>query len=84
MSVESRLTDSDTVGMDCAGICLREKLDEVCLRCFLQCSDRARLKTNPRFDLFGDRPHQALERQLANEDLRRFLILADFPKGHGS
>ncbi len=51
---------------------------------YLEGSDGGGLESEVGLEVLGDLPHQALEGQLADEELRRLLVATDLTQGHGS
>ena len=63
--------------MDRAQVGVLEEADQVGLGGLLQREHGARLEAQVGLEVLRDLAHQALERQLADEQLRRLLVLAD-------
>merc|ERR1719164_256243 len=63
--------------MDRAQIGVLEETDEVRLRRLLEREDCGRLEAEVGLEVLRDLAHEALERELADEELRRLLVLAD-------
>ena len=72
-----RLTNSNTLGVDRAEICILKKRDEVCFNGLLQGSNRRGLEAEVGFEILGNFADQALERQLANQELSGLLVSTD-------
>ena len=70
--------------MDGTQVSVLEETHEVSLRRLLQGHDSRRLESEVRLEVLGNLPHQALERQLADEELCGLLILADLAEGHSA
>ena len=58
-----------------------EESDQVGFRGFLQCHDGRRLKANVRLEVLCDLTNEALERQLADQQICAFLVATNFPQG---
>ena len=55
-----------------------EKTDQVSLASFLQCHNGRALEPQVSLEVLGDLANQALEGELANEQLCRFLVPGEF------
>ena len=65
-------------------ICPRlRQTDQVSLAGLLQSHHSGALETQVSFEVLGDFPHQALERQLTNKQLGGLLITTDLSQSHG-
>ena len=60
--------------MDVAQVGVLEQADEVGLRCLLQGHHGGALETQVRLEVLGNLPDQALEGQLADQQLSRLLV----------
>merc|ERR1719408_128324 len=69
--------DRHALRVDGAEVGVLEEADQVRLRRLLEREDRGRLEAKVRLEVLRDLAHEALERQLADEELRRLLVLAD-------
>ena len=69
--------DGDALGVDGAQVGVLEQAHQVRLRGLLQREHGRRLEAQVGLEVLRDLAHQALERQLADEQLRRLLVLAD-------
>ncbi|OEL31418.1 histone H3.2, partial [Dichanthelium oligosanthes] len=67
--------DGDVLGVDGAEVGVLEEPDEVGLGRLLQCGDGGALEAEVGLEVLRDLPHQALERQLADQRLRALLYL---------
>jgi hypothetical protein len=76
--------DGDTLGVDCAQVSVLEQANEVGLRRLLQSQDGRALEAQVGLKVLGDLAHQALERQLTDEQLGGLLILANLAQSHGT
>ena len=76
--------DGDTLGVDGAQVGVLEKTDEVSLAGLLESHDSRGLEPEVSLEVLGDLSHQALEGQLADEQLGGLLVLADLTQSHGS
>ncbi len=74
----------DPVGMNGAEIGVLKEAHQVSFRGFLWCQKSSALETKVVLQFSGGFPHQALEGQLANQEISRFLVLANFLYGHGA
>ena len=70
--------------MDGAQVGVLEEADEVSFRRLLESEDGRRLEAKVRLEVLGDLADEALEGKLADEELRRLLVLADLAKRDGS
>uniref|UniRef100_A0A453MUT6 Uncharacterized protein n=1 Tax=Aegilops tauschii subsp. strangulata TaxID=200361 RepID=A0A453MUT6_AEGTS len=68
--------------MDGAEVGVLEEPDEVRLGGLLEREHGVALEAQIRLEVLGDLPHEALERQLADEQIRALLVLADLPQRH--
>jgi hypothetical protein len=76
--------DRDTLGVDGAQVGVLEQTDQVGLASLLQSHNGGGLEAKVGLEVLSDLPHQALEWQLADEELGGLLIPPDFTEGHGS
>ena len=76
--------DGSTLGMDCAQVGVLEQGNQVCLRGLLQCRDSRRLKAKVGLEVLRNLADQALEGELADQELGRLLVLADLTKRNGT
>ena len=76
--------DGDTLGVDGAQVGVLKETNQVGLRGLLQGHDGAGLEAQVGLEVLGDLPHQALEGQLADEELGRLLVATDLTKSHGT
>jgi len=76
--------DGHTLGVDCAQVGVLEETDQVSLASLLQSHDCRRLEAQVGLEVLSDFPHQALEWELADEQLSGLLVPPDFTEGHGS
>ena len=70
--------------MDGAEVGVLEEPDEVGLGRLLQRGDGGALEAEVSLEVLSDLPHQALERQLADQQLRALLVLADLTERDGA
>jgi hypothetical protein len=75
--------DGDTLGVDGAEVGVLEEPDEVGLGGLLQRGDGGALEAEVGLEVLRDLPHQALEGELADEQLRALLVIADLPERDG-
>jgi hypothetical protein len=76
--------DGDAFGVDGAEVGVLEEPDEVRLGGLLKRGDGGALEAEVGLEVLRDLPHQALEGQLADEQLCALLVLADLPEGDGA
>ena len=76
--------DGHTLGVDGAQVGILKETDEVGLGCFLESHDSRGLEAEVSLEILSDFTHQALERQLPDEELGALLITADLTERHGS
>ena len=70
--------------MDGAQVGFLEEFNQVRLRRLLEGEDGRRLEANVLTEVLGDLANEALEGGLADQELRRLLVLTDLAKGDGS
>jgi len=75
--------DGDTLGVDGAQVGVLEEANQVGLGGLLEGEDGGALEAEVSLKLLGDLSHQALERELADEQLRGLLVPADLTESHG-
>ena len=76
--------DGHTLGVDGAEVGVLEEADEIGFRGLLESHDGRGLEAEVRLEVLGDLAHEALERQLAQEELRRLLVATDLAERHGA
>jgi len=76
--------DGDALGVNRAQVGVFEQTHQIRLRRFLQRANGSRLKPQIRLEILSDLPDETLERQLADQQLRRLLVSADFTQSDGS
>jgi hypothetical protein len=76
--------DGHTLGVDCAQVGVLEQTDEVCLSGLLEGKHGRALESEISLELLGNLSHQALEGQLADEQLSGLLVSANFSQSHGT
>ncbi len=76
--------DGHTLGVDCSQVGVLKQAHQVCLGSLLQSQDGAALEAQVSLEVLGNLTHEALERQLADQQLRALLVLADLTQGHGT
>jgi hypothetical protein len=76
--------DCYTLGMNGAQVCVFKQANKVCFGSLLKGKDSSTLETQVRLEVLGNFTNQTLERGLANEKVRRLLVLADFTKSNSS
>ena len=75
--------DRDALGVDRAEVGVLEERDEVRLRGLLERQDGGALEAQVRLEVLGDLADETLERELADEQVRRLLVLADLAECNG-
>ena len=76
--------DGHALGVDGAQVGVLEEADEVGLRSLLEGQDGGALEAEVVLEVLGDLADEALERELADEQVRRLLVLADLAQGDGA
>ena len=76
--------DGHALGVDGSQVGVLEQAHQVGLSSLLQGQDCAALEAQVGLEILRDLTHQALEGQLADEQLRALLVLADLAQGDGS
>uniref|UniRef100_H9GPZ8 Core Histone H2A/H2B/H3 domain-containing protein n=1 Tax=Anolis carolinensis TaxID=28377 RepID=H9GPZ8_ANOCA len=76
--------DGDALGVDGAEVGVLEEPHQVGLARLLQRHHGRALEAQVRLEVLRDLPHQALEGQLPDQQLRRLLVAPDLPQGHGA
>ena len=76
--------DRNTLGVDGAQVGVLEQTHKVSLSGLLKGKHGRPLKTEVALEVLGDLTHQALEGELADEQLRRLLVAADLAQGDGA
>ena len=76
--------DGHTLGVDGAQVGILEEANKVCLGSLLQSKDGGALEAQIRLEVLGDLANEALERKLADEQVRGLLVAADLAKSHGT
>ncbi len=76
--------DGDTLGVDGAQVGVLKQTNQVGLGSLLQGHDGAGLEAEVSLEVLGDLPHQALEGQLADEQLSGLLVATDLTESHGT
>ena len=70
--------------MDGTQVGVFEKTNKVGLRSLLEGEDGRSLEPQVTLEVLGDLPHQTLEGELADQQVRRLLVPADLTESHGS
>ena len=70
--------------MNRAQIGILKQTHQISLTGFLKSQNGSTLKTQVRFEILGDFADQALERSLADEQVRTLLVLSDLTESNGS
>ena len=76
--------DGDTLSVDGAQVDVLKETDEVGLSGLLEGTDGAALETQVGLEVLGQLTDQALEGQLADEQLSALLVATDLTEGHGT
>ena len=76
--------DGDALGVDGSQVGVLEEPDEVGLGGLLEGQDGRRLEAQVGLEVLGDLADQALEGQLADQEVRRLLVLADLTESDGT
>ena len=76
--------DGDSLGVDGAQVRVFEKTDQVCLASLLQGHDGRALEAQVGLEVLCDFTDQALEGQLADEQLGALLVTTDLTKSDGA
>ena len=76
--------DGDAFGVDGAQVGVLEQPHQVGLARLLQRHDGRALEAQVRLEVLRDLAHQALERQLADQQLGRLLVAPDLAQRHGA
>ena len=76
--------DGHTLGVDGAQVGVLEETDQVSLAGLLESHDGGGLETQVSLEVLGDFTDQALEGQLADEELGGLLVTADLTESHGT
>ena len=76
--------DRDALGVDGAQVGVLEEADEVGLRGLLEREDGGALEAQVGLEVLGDLADEALERELADQQVRGLLVPADLAEGDGA
>ena len=76
--------DGHTLGVDGAEVGVLKETNQVGLRGLLKSHDSRGLETEVSLEVLGNLPDQALEGQLADEELSGLLVPPDLTEGHGA
>lgn len=76
--------DRDTLGVDGAQVGVLEQADQIGLAGLLQGHDGRALEAQIGLEVLGDLADEALERQLADQQLGRLLVTTDLTEGDGA
>ncbi|BAT12755.1 Os11g0155950, partial [Oryza sativa Japonica Group] len=76
--------DGDALGVDGAEVGVLEEPDEVGLGGLLERGDGGALEPEVRLEVLRDLPDEPLEGELADQQLRALLVLADLPERDGA
>jgi len=74
--------DGDPLGMDGTQVGVLKQANQVGLACLLQSHDSRALEPQVSLEVLGNLPDQALEGQLADEQLSGLLVPPDLTEGH--
>jgi hypothetical protein len=78
--IAQRLVSNESVKVMGDGLYTFEQGDEVSLNSFLEGTDGRRLESEIGLEVLGDFSDEALEGQLADQELSRLLVTTDFTK----
>ena len=76
--------NGDPLGVDGAQVGVFEEANEVRFGRFLEREDRGGLESQVRLEVLRDFSDKALERELADQEFRGLLVLADLTKRNGT
>ena len=76
--------DGDALGVNGAQVGVLEQTDEVCLGSLLESQDGGALEAEIGLEILGNLADQALEGQLADEQLGGLLVLANLAQSDGT
>jgi histone H3 len=76
--------DGDTLCVNRAEIGVLKETDQVGLSGLLESKDSTSLETQVVLEVLGNLTNETLERELADEEIRRFLVTTDLTKGNSS
>jgi hypothetical protein len=76
--------DGDALGVNGAQIGILKESDQVCFRGFLERHDGSCLKPQFILEILCNFTNEALEGQLAEEEVGALLVLADLAEGDGA
>ena len=76
--------DGDTLGVDGAQVCILKQTNQVGLASFLESSNSRTLEPEVSLEILGNLTDQALEGELADEQLCGLLVSSDLTQGHGA
>ena len=76
--------DGHTLGVDGSQVGVLEQTHQIGLSSLLQGQDGTALEAQVGLEVLGNLTHQALEGQLADQQLRALLVLANLTQSHGT
>jgi len=76
--------NGNTLGMDSGQVSIFEEGHQVGLASLLKSKDGRGLEAEISLKVLSDFTNETLEGQLANQEIRAFLVLADFTEGNGT
>merc|ERR1719348_1266437 len=76
--------DGHPLSVDSTKIGVLEETDKVSFASFLQCHDSRALEPQVGLEILGDLANQALEGELADEQLSGLLVPSDLPQGNSA
>jgi len=76
--------DGDTLGVNGTQIGVLKQANQIGLTGLLQSPNGCTLETQISLEVLGDFSHQALEGQLADQQLSRLLVTTDLTQSHGT
>ena len=76
--------DCHTLGMDSTQVGILKQTHQVGLGSFLECHDSRGLEAKVSLEILSNLTHQALERQLPDQQFGALLVTADLTESHGT
>ena len=76
--------DGDALGVDGAEIGILKETNQVGLGSLLESQNGGRQEAEVRLEILGNLAHKALERELAQQELRRLLVPTNLTKSNGA
>jgi hypothetical protein len=79
-----KLTNGDTLGVDCAQVGVLEEGDEVCLNGLLESANGRALEAEVGLEILGNLTDETLEWELADEELGGLLVTTNLTESDGT